>query len=66
MNTQAEITVQVSAWKIPESYGWTSHKFFNNQQDINLGHFTQEELDEVVTKIKIRKTAGHDEIPPEV
>ena len=34
--------------------------------DIKLGPFTQEELDTVLKKIKDRKAAGLDEIPPEV
>ena len=34
--------------------------------DINLGLFTQGELDSVLRKIKNRKAAGLDEIPPEV
>ena len=34
--------------------------------DIKLGPFTQEELDSVPRKIKNRKAAGLDEIPPEV
>ena len=34
--------------------------------DIKQGPFTQEELDSVLRKIKNRKTAGLDEIPPEV
>ena len=34
--------------------------------DIKLGPFTQEELDSVLRKIKDRKAAGLDEIPPEV
>ena len=33
--------------------------------DIKLGPFTQEELDSVLRKIKNRKAAGLDEIPPE-
>ena len=36
------------------------------QLDIKLGPFTQEELDSVLRKIKNRKAAGLDEIPPEV
>ena len=36
------------------------------QLDIKLGLFTQEELDSVLRKIKNRKAAGLDEIPPEV
>ena len=35
-------------------------------KDIKLGPFTQEELDSVLRKIKNRKAAGLDEIPPEV
>ena len=34
--------------------------------DIKLGPFTQEELDSVIRKIKNRKAAGLDKIPPEV
>ena len=40
-------------------------KIMNNQLDLKLGQFTQEELDVVQTKIKNRKAAGLDEIPPE-
>ena len=36
------------------------------QLDIKLGPFTKEELDSVLRKIKNRKAAGLDEIPPEV
>ena len=38
----------------------------SKQLDIKLGLFTQEELDSVLRKIKNRKAAGLDEIPPEV
>ena len=41
-------------------------KIISNQLDIKLGQFTQEELDSVQRKIKNRKAAGLDEIPPEV
>ena len=41
-------------------------KIIDNQLDIKRGQFMQEELDVVLTKIKNRKTAGLDEIPPEV
>ena len=41
-------------------------KIINNQLDIKLGQFTLEELDSVLRKIKNRKEAGLDEIPPEV
>ena len=34
--------------------------------NIKLGPFTQEELDSVLRKIKCRKAAGLDKIPPEV
>ena len=38
----------------------------SKQSDIKLGPFTQEELDPVLRKIKNRKAAGLDQIPPEV
>ena len=41
-------------------------KIISDQSDIKLGQFTQEELDSVLRKIKNRKAAGFDEIPPEV
>ena len=39
---------------------------FSKQLDIKLGPFTHEELNSVLRKIKNRKAAGLDEIPPEV
>ena len=41
-------------------------RIVSKQLDIKLGPFTQEELDSVLRKIKNRKAAGLDEIPPEV
>ena len=41
-------------------------RIISKQLDIRLGPFTQEELDSVHRKIKNRKAAGLDEIPPEV
>ena len=41
-------------------------KFISNQLDIKLGEFMQEELNSGLRKIKNRKAAGLDEIPPEV
>ena len=41
-------------------------RIISKQLDIRLGPFTQEELDSVPRKIKNRKAAGLDEIPPEV
>ena len=38
----------------------------SKQLEIKLGQFTQEELDSVLRKIKNRKAAELDEIPPEV
>ena len=38
----------------------------SNQLNIKLGQFTQEELDSVLRKIKNRKAAGLNEIPPDV
>ena len=52
--------------KSPKVTDETITKIINNQLDIKLGQFTQEELDVVQTKIKSRKAAGLDEIPPEI
>ena len=41
-------------------------RIITKQLDIKLGQFTQEELDSVLRKIKNRKAAGLDEIPPEI
>ena len=41
-------------------------RIISKQLDIKLGTFTQEGLDSVLRKIKNRKAAGLDEIPPEV
>ena len=41
-------------------------RIISKQLDIKLGPSTQEELDSVLRKIKNRKAAGLDEIPPEV
>ena len=41
-------------------------RIVSKQLDIKLGPFTLEELDSVLRKIKNRKAAGLDEIPPEV
>ena len=41
-------------------------RIISEQLDIKLGPFTQEELDSVLRKIKNRKAAGLDEIPPGV
>ena len=41
-------------------------RIISKQLDIKLGPFTQEELNSVLRKIKNRKEAGLDEIPPEV
>ena len=41
-------------------------RIISKQLDIKLGPFTQEEPDSILRKIKNRKAAGLDEIPPEV
>ena len=41
-------------------------RIISKQLDIKLGPFIQEELNSVLRKIKNRKAAGLDEIPPEV
>ena len=43
----------------------TNTKIINRQLDTKLGQITQEELSEVLRKIKNRKATGPDEIPPE-
>ena len=40
-------------------------RIISKQLDIKLGPFTKEELDSVLKKIKNRKAAGLDEIPPQ-
>ena len=41
-------------------------KIISDQLEIKLGQFMQEELNSLLRKIKNRKVAGLDEIPPEV
>ena len=41
-------------------------RIISKQLDVKLGPFTKEELDSVLGRIKNRKAAGLDEIPPEV
>ena len=41
-------------------------RIISKQLDIKLGPFTEEEPNSVLRKIKNRKAAGRDEIPPEV
>ena len=41
-------------------------RIISKQLDVKLGPFTKEELDSVLRRIKNRKAAGLDEIPPEV
>ena len=53
-------------WKIPESYGWIYQKINDNKLNTELGLFTQDGLDIVLTKIKNKKAASLDEIPPEL
>ena len=53
-----------------ETYQKLTHepitRIISKQLDIKLIPFTSEELDSVLRKIKNRKAAGLDEIPPEV
>ena len=53
-------------WKSPKDTDELITNIIDNQLDIKLGQFTQEELDLVLAKIKNRKAADLDEIPPEV
>ena len=41
-------------------------KIINNEPDIKLGQFTQEEIDVAVTKIKNRKADDFEKIPSEI
>ena len=49
---------------LPEVTNEPITRIISKQLDIKLGPFTQEELDSVLRKIKDRKAAGLDEIPP--
>ena len=51
---------------LPQGFLHELLRWFDNQLDIKLGQFTQEELDVVLTKLKTRKAIGLDELPPEV
>ena len=61
-----ESTFREITWKPPEVTHETITRIICKQLDIKLGQFTQEKLDSVLRKIKNRKAAGFDEIPPEV
>ena len=52
--------------KPPKVTHETITRIISKQLDIKLGPFTPEELDSVLRKIKNRKAAGLDEIPPEI
>ena len=51
---------------ISRIYSENLTKIMSNQLNIKLGQFTQERLDSILRKIKNKKEAGLDEIPPEV
>ena len=53
-------------WNPPEVTLEPITRIISKQWDIKLGPFTQEELNSLLWKIKNRKTAEFDEIPPEV
>ena len=60
---------RVKLWKqhfenLPEVTNEPITRIISKQLDIKLGPFTKEELDSVLRKIKNRKAAGLDEIPP--
>ena len=56
--------METTFWEITRK---PNTRIISKQLDIKLGQFTQEELDSVLLrKIKNRKAAGLDEIPPEV
>ena len=53
-------------WNPPKVTHEPIFRIISKQLDIKLGAFTLEELDSVFRKLKNRKAAGLDEIPPEV
>ena len=53
-------------WKPPKVTDEPITKIISNQLDIKREQFTQKEIDSVLRKIKNRKAAELDEIPPEV
>ena len=59
-------TFQKSTRKPPKVTHEPITIIISKQLDIKLGLFTQEDLDSVLKKLKNRKAAGLDEIPPEV
>ena len=61
-----ERTFQESAWNSPKVMDKPITKIINCQLDIKLEQFMLEELNVVLTKMKSRKTAGLNEIPPKV
>ena len=61
-----ETALRKLTWKPPKITHEPITRIISKQLDIKLGPFTQEELDSVLRKIKNRKAAGLDEIPPEV
>ena len=50
----------------PEITDKPAEKIINRQRDFKLEQFTEDELDAVLKKVKTRKTASFNEIPPEV
>ena len=64
MTSEVERPFQESAWK--KITDKSTKKIINDQLDIKLEQFTEEELDTVLKKIKSRKAAGLNEIHPEV
>ena len=62
-NSQEE---QMQLWK--QDFKNFTHepitRIISKQLDIKLGQFTQEELSSVLRKVKNRKAAGLDEMPP--
>ena len=64
MNTNVERTFQYGNYLNVTDKPVT--KILDSQLDIRLEQFTAEELNVELTKIRSRKTAGLNEIPPEV
>ena len=65
-NTPCRKNISIICLETPLKLDIHITKISNNQTDIKLRQFTQEEINEVLTKIKDRKAAGLHQIPREV
>ena len=66
MTSEVERTFQESAPKSFWNHWWAFQKPINSKLDVQIEHFAEQELDTLLKRIKSKKPAGLDEIPPEV